>query len=618
MSRWYERSCTEPDVVVCGGLPGCRSCFTLASIDDVQFATDLRIPQARVVESSSTYNLRWPACFDYVDSEPELPPTTSGSLLSGSTFLAGGNAGSSRPGTLGKIPNVSSEYVHLDSERAIFEALSYTWADSSGDAVRRRPMFIGPFWDVIPITRNCEDALRSVRLEGGRWVDSFCINQDDNEGLNAQVALMPKIYATGTGAFAYLGPAADDRDKALGAIFTSMSHPNCGHNGGESEACADCEKAIQMLLDRPHFQRLTVEEVSIGIAAYLMQAFGLGMAVLFLCRLMVAGKIDKSEEPGTDHVRLSMGSLSLQLAHPCEIRISSRSGYPEVTAIRLCNLRDSSTEDGQYRQPFVRYFENLVTGGAKDMSFKAFTPSDYAQLEVQKATFIEDCRLIVGEDIAQRILNLSAEPLLLKLAKYSNAHRSDSTLIDLWRTWKHFEARFKPYLEDERGIELLLRGITEPQRISEPYFKLTRYGRHLEVHDNKGHLMMSPKAMLLLLWSMLPETRHRGNQTIRAQKPLLSHIAVLNGFQNWAEITSSLLGAMASSVEYEDKSFFGVRSYVEIQKDWLKSFERFQHSITPHGSATMGDMEAIAYVLRSFSPTTSKPGMLPVKTRDWN
>ncbi|KAF4777875.1 heterokaryon incompatibility protein [Colletotrichum scovillei] len=372
--------------------------------------------------------------------------------------------------------------VLLESKRARYEALSYTWADSSGDSVRRRPMFIGPYWDIIPITRNCENALRSVRLVGGSsrtlWVDSLCINQDDKEERNAQVALMPQIYATAIGVLAYLGSATDDSDRALTAIFNSMSHRNCGHNGEERKACAECEGPIQMLFSRQYFRRLwvvqevvlsrkltlycgsrstpwpfsgiltpfvhnswiitrdkatlcplrnllglmidtsdclckdprdkvfallglasrwntwpiypdyklTVEEVSIGIAAYLTQKCGLGLAVLLFAganrarrstlpswipdiqvpfrergsggnlyeRLVKSGKIEGSERSRFDNVVLNMGTLSLQLPSPFDIHIMSRSGYLEVTAIKICNLRSFFTEDGRYRHSFVR------------------------------------------------------------------------------------------------------------------------------------------------------------------------------------------------------------------------------------------------------------------------
>lgn len=127
-------------------------------------------------------------------------------------------------------------------------------------------MFIGPYWDIIPITRNCEDALRSIRLVSGSfrpmWVDSLCINQENSDERNSQVALMPQIYATAKRVLAYLGPAADGSEKAISAILNTISHPNCGHNKDIRKACADCEVHIRKLFERPYFRRLwIVQEV---------------------------------------------------------------------------------------------------------------------------------------------------------------------------------------------------------------------------------------------------------------------------------------------------------------------------------------------------------------------
>ncbi|KAK0626983.1 hypothetical protein B0T14DRAFT_562845 [Immersiella caudata] len=45
-----------------------------------------------------------------------------------------------------------------------YEALSYTWADASGNASRTKKLHLGREWRVFPITPNCEAALRCPRL----------------------------------------------------------------------------------------------------------------------------------------------------------------------------------------------------------------------------------------------------------------------------------------------------------------------------------------------------------------------------------------------------------------------------------------------------------------------
>ncbi|KAI3537101.1 heterokaryon incompatibility protein [Colletotrichum filicis] len=601
MSRWHERGCSGPDVVVCGGLPCCRFCYGVASIDDVQFDTSLRSTQAPVLENNSKYNLRWPSCVDYTDSGPEIPSGTFASSSSSSTFPLGGGSTPPRTRDNGSILHGNFRNVLLESNRARYEALSYTWADSSGDSVRRRPMFIGPYWDIIPITRNCENALRSVRLVGGSsrtiWIDSLCINQDDKEERNAQVALMPQIYATAIGVLAYLGSATDDSDRALTAIFNSLSHRNCGHNGEESKACAECEGPIQMLLSRPYFRRLTVEEVSIGIAAYLTQKCGLGLAVLLFERLVKSGKIDGSERSRFDNAVLNMGTLLLQLPSPFDIHIMSRSGYLEITAIRICNLRNFFTEDGRYRHSFVRQFEDLDTGEvAKNMSCKPFSLSEQAQLEEHKRYLIEGCRSIIGEDCVQRMLELPAEPLLLKLVTYIARHKSDSKMR-LWKIWKQLEAKLKPYLEDERGIQLLFRSITGAEHIT---LGTWQDGRPRQAFVYKSCMLRSSESLLTLLWSLLPKTRHRANKAVDAEKVSLSDEELLKGFQEWADITSDLLFAMAHATEYEDEHCFGIRSSVEMQQLWLNAWDRFENKMLPQRSNIIGTMEAITCTLKLF------------------
>ncbi|KAH9233198.1 hypothetical protein K456DRAFT_1838097 [Colletotrichum gloeosporioides 23] len=134
-------------------------------------------------------------------------------------------------GTSDSLLHGAFSRVQVGSDRAQYEAVSYTWADESGDSTRCKPMFIGPFWDIIPITRNCENALRSVRISGGPprniWIDSLCINQDDEQERSSQVALMPRIYAGAAGVLVYLGTATWNSDLAMDTITRSKDSYRC-------------------------------------------------------------------------------------------------------------------------------------------------------------------------------------------------------------------------------------------------------------------------------------------------------------------------------------------------------------------------------------------------------
>ncbi|KAK1689138.1 heterokaryon incompatibility protein-domain-containing protein [Colletotrichum godetiae] len=89
-----------------------------------------------------------------------------------------------------------------------YEALSYTWADENGDTSKCERAYIGKRWDILPITRNCHNALRRLRYSGRSrplWVDAICINQSDVGERSHQVGIMQDIYATSIRVLIYLG-----------------------------------------------------------------------------------------------------------------------------------------------------------------------------------------------------------------------------------------------------------------------------------------------------------------------------------------------------------------------------------------------------------------------------
>jgi hypothetical protein len=95
-----------------------------------------------------------------------------------------------------------------------YVALSYAW----GDPTLLKTVLVND--QTLEITVNLHEALRQlqtaqpVRL----WVDAICINQKDDSEKSDQVKQMKGIYKDATAVFAWLGPAADDSDVAMGAI----------------------------------------------------------------------------------------------------------------------------------------------------------------------------------------------------------------------------------------------------------------------------------------------------------------------------------------------------------------------------------------------------------------
>jgi len=89
-----------------------------------------------------------------------------------------------------------------------YEAISYAWGGEDGDSTRTQPVFVGPYWDVLLQTRNCFDMLKHMRPYKGMraiWVDSLCINQDDEIERAQQVANMPRLYQECSRAVVFLG-----------------------------------------------------------------------------------------------------------------------------------------------------------------------------------------------------------------------------------------------------------------------------------------------------------------------------------------------------------------------------------------------------------------------------
>ncbi|PMD46045.1 HET-domain-containing protein [Hyaloscypha variabilis F] len=95
-----------------------------------------------------------------------------------------------------------------------YVALSYTW----GDPTLLKTVLVNG--QTLEITVNLHEALRQLQTDQPvrLWVDAICINQKDDSEKNDQVKQMKEIYKDATAVFAWLGPAADDSDVAMGAI----------------------------------------------------------------------------------------------------------------------------------------------------------------------------------------------------------------------------------------------------------------------------------------------------------------------------------------------------------------------------------------------------------------
>jgi hypothetical protein len=83
----------------------------------------------------------------------------------------------------------------VDPYKERYDALSYTWATEEGDDQKTGRIHCPD--GVIPVTENCEAALRKLRLPSTPrqlWVDAICIDQTNIKERNHQVELMDQIF----------------------------------------------------------------------------------------------------------------------------------------------------------------------------------------------------------------------------------------------------------------------------------------------------------------------------------------------------------------------------------------------------------------------------------------
>jgi Heterokaryon incompatibility protein (HET) len=111
------------------------------------------------------------------------------------------------------IIQCSIEHLSLD-DLPIYTALSYVW----GDATRTKPILVGE--TILQVTENLECALREFQPEPGQasldlWIDAISINQKDNAEKSSQVQMMRTIFENAQQVLVWLGPAADDSDRAF-------------------------------------------------------------------------------------------------------------------------------------------------------------------------------------------------------------------------------------------------------------------------------------------------------------------------------------------------------------------------------------------------------------------
>ncbi|XEV03017.1 hypothetical protein FSHL1_008304 [Fusarium sambucinum] len=110
----------------------------------------------------------------------------------------------------------SIKNVTLDPENpTTYTALSYCW----GDAVER--IEVPCDGEILSITKSLHEALAEItksRQSEPLWIDQICINQEDIAEKSEQVSKMNEIYDKAETVVAWLGPAVDNTELAIGFV----------------------------------------------------------------------------------------------------------------------------------------------------------------------------------------------------------------------------------------------------------------------------------------------------------------------------------------------------------------------------------------------------------------
>ena len=133
----------------------------------------------------------------------------------------------------------------------LYEALSYVWGGSG----KPRCILMGQPMHTLPITENLYNALKYLRdsfLDRILWVDSICINQENEREKEHQISLMKSIYSQASRVIVWLG-LEDDGDQALKDICVAAEEKLTNSLITESKG-----HAIIRLLKRSWFQRIWV------------------------------------------------------------------------------------------------------------------------------------------------------------------------------------------------------------------------------------------------------------------------------------------------------------------------------------------------------------------------
>ncbi|KAI0835848.1 HET-domain-containing protein [Hypoxylon sp. FL0890] len=252
MITWHGKNCTKADIVLAGQSPYCARCDSIAPSD--LDTSPLSGPPAVPSSCQGNLNLSWPSSVSYsavsisqggestTNSTPQISSCASEHDIEQRHVCEPQTDPSSRQesarGYESLCSNDKIRLLRLDKGTGedplhgnlfsaslkcptVYEAVSYVWADDNGDTTRSRPLYLEERWMILPITKNCEAALRRLRSTTSDrvlWIDAVCINQADVCERSHQVGLMSQIYSIAKNCLVYVGEHQHNSEMAMRLI----------------------------------------------------------------------------------------------------------------------------------------------------------------------------------------------------------------------------------------------------------------------------------------------------------------------------------------------------------------------------------------------------------------
>lgn len=228
-----------------------------------------------------------------------------------------------------------------------YKALSYTWGEPiNPDGPSSSILIAGAS---LRVTDNLNLALRQLRNKmkpteaSYWWIDAICINQDDVDERNSQVALMRRIYGSAMQVQVWLGDEYDGSTDAI-SLAKKLAHPPKRGPAYPRTVYADIPDetkvknlaCISSLLQRPWWDRVWVR-----------QEVALGYNLSFLCgnvscTLEELTAAERALDDSLLQLRVDLGQE--EVAQILKIIQTKQAG----TAEGLLKLRDKSRKGDDY------------------------------------------------------------------------------------------------------------------------------------------------------------------------------------------------------------------------------------------------------------------------------